>query len=198
MSEWLRQTFIESFAQAPEKVVVVVGGGSDLTGAFDGVDRAWDPPRFLFVGRELERKGGRELLTAWPAVRAQCPTAELRIVGPRAIEEKLPAGVTLVGHIDRSTPAGHEAYLDLLSELNSLRAPLALRTVRRGLLGGHGTRPAVHGRESLRRAAMPERRRPALHPILRAAPGKSRKPRPRYCRFRRARWSRSPRPPPGG
>jgi glycosyltransferase involved in cell wall biosynthesis len=121
MSEWLRRTFIDDFGQDPKKVIAV-GGGSDLPEVPD-FDRSWDPPRFLFVGREFERKGGREVLRAWPAIRAQHPNAELHIVGPRTIDEPLPAGVTLTGRIDRGTAEGRDAYLGMYRRATAFVMP---------------------------------------------------------------------------
>ena len=110
MSEWLRRTFIDDFEQPPEKVVAV-GAGSDLPAVPDASEREWEAARFLFVGREFERKGGRELLRAWPVVRRAHPDAELVIVGPKRIDGTLPAGCTLRGTIDRSAPAGEAEFV---------------------------------------------------------------------------------------
>ena len=122
MSEWLRRTFIDDFGQAPEKVVAV-GAGTDLPEVANAAERDWDPPRFVFVGRDFERKGGRELLNAWPAVHAERPDAELVLVGPRAIDGALPAGVKLVGRIDRGTPAGEEAFTDVYRRATAFVLP---------------------------------------------------------------------------
>ena len=105
MSDWLRARFLDDFGQPPEKVVTV-GAGTDLAPAPVAVQRDWERPRFLFVGRDWARKGGRELLAAWPAVRAAVPQATLDVVGPRTLGDHPPPGVTLVGPIDRSTPEG--------------------------------------------------------------------------------------------
>jgi glycosyltransferase involved in cell wall biosynthesis len=121
MSEWLRATFVEDFDQAPEKVFSV-GGGSDLP-APEPIARHWERPRFLFVGREFERKGGLELLRAWPAVRAARPDAELTVIGPATMQHALPAGVRFAGRIDRSTPAGREAFLSAYRDATAFVLP---------------------------------------------------------------------------
>lgn len=122
MSEWLRQSFIQDFEQHPDKVVAV-GAGTDLSAVAEAAAREWDRPHFLFVGRDFERKGGRELLSAWPAVRTALPEAELRIVGPKTVGGRLPAGATLIGEIDRRTAEGRDAYMDAYRWATSLVVP---------------------------------------------------------------------------
>ena len=108
MSEWLRRSFVDDFGQAPEKVVAI-GAGSNAAPEAVNVDREWTTPRLLFVGRDWERKGGPELLRAWPAIRSAHPEATLEIVGPQAIAGDLPAGVEFTGWLDRDTSAGAAA-----------------------------------------------------------------------------------------
>jgi glycosyltransferase involved in cell wall biosynthesis len=122
MSTWLREIFLDSFDQPPEKVVTV-GAGTDLVPPIAELERAWDPPRFLFAGREWERKGGPELLRAWRAVHAARPDAQLDIVGPREVQEPLPPGVVLHGRIDRSTPEGEQEYLDVYRRATAFVLP---------------------------------------------------------------------------
>jgi glycosyltransferase involved in cell wall biosynthesis len=121
MSEWLRESFLDAFGQAPEKVVAV-GAGTDLT-LPERTDRDWERPRFLFVGREFERKGGLELLRAWPIVRAARPDAELTIVGPGSLSEELPDGVRFAGHIDRSTPEGRASFEATYAQATAFALP---------------------------------------------------------------------------
>jgi glycosyltransferase involved in cell wall biosynthesis len=120
MSGWLRETFLDTFGQDPAKVIVA-GAGTDLELPAD-ISHDWDRPRLLFVGREWERKGGPELLAAWPAVRAQLPGAELIIAGPSALDD-LPAGVSFVGRIDRSTGGGEERFRALYREATAFVLP---------------------------------------------------------------------------
>jgi glycosyltransferase involved in cell wall biosynthesis len=122
MSAWLRGIFLESFHQPPEKVVAV-GAGSDLAERFAAAERAWGPPRYLFVGRDWERKGGPELLRAWPAVHAARPDAQLMVVGPLELREPPPAGVVLCGRIDRSTPEGEHAYIEIYRRATTFVLP---------------------------------------------------------------------------
>jgi glycosyltransferase involved in cell wall biosynthesis len=104
MSEWLRRSFIEDFDQ-PESKVVAVGAGPNLSSLPDPVRRDFSSPRFLFVGREFERKGGRELLQAFERVRAERPDAELWLVGPSRLDLNQ-EGVRFMGRILRNTPEG--------------------------------------------------------------------------------------------
>ncbi len=107
MSEWLRHTFIEDYGQPPEKVVAV-GAGPGLDRLPTQVDRDHERPRFLFVGKDFNRKGGPDLLRAFRLVRTERPDAELSIVGPL---EPPPAqsGVRYLGRLDRATPEGAAA-----------------------------------------------------------------------------------------
>src|SRR6202020_2314253 len=79
MSEWARASVINDYGVAPDKVTVT-GAGANLVPAEDAL-RAHDEPIALFVGREFGRKGGPELLSAWPAVARAVPGAQLWIVG---------------------------------------------------------------------------------------------------------------------
>jgi glycosyltransferase involved in cell wall biosynthesis len=122
MSAWLRDIFLEAFEQPADKVVAV-GAGSDLTVPPGEVEHDWARPCFLFAGREWERKGGPELLRAWPAVRAALPAAQLMVLGPTTLAEPLPEGVVMCGRIDRSTPQGEEVYGDLYRRATAFVLP---------------------------------------------------------------------------
>ncbi len=85
--EFLRRSLIEESGVAPDRVTTVRNGVNPRYLA--------NPPpaiperfvnRVLFVGWDFGLKGGRDLLAAWPAIRAARPGIELRIVGPDAAQ----------------------------------------------------------------------------------------------------------------
>lgn len=96
MSEQLRESFLSDFGQAPDKVVTV-GAGANVASA-DVPERDWSPPRFLFVGKQWERKGGPVVLSAFARLRAEVPEAELAIAGPASLSVGVP-GVEVLGRV---------------------------------------------------------------------------------------------------
>lgn len=79
-THWTAESIISDYGVAPEKVHVV-GIGRNFEPAGGRSDRDWTRPRFLFVGREWERKNGPRVLAAFARLRAQVPEARLDIVG---------------------------------------------------------------------------------------------------------------------
>jgi Glycosyl transferases group 1 len=65
----------------PAEKVHVVGIGRNFEPRGATIARKWSPPRFLFVGREWERKNGPRVLAAFARLRAEVPDARLDIVG---------------------------------------------------------------------------------------------------------------------
>lgn len=100
-SEFARASVVEDYGCGPDRVVAV-GAGANLVMS-SPPDRSNARPSALFVGVQFERKGGRTLLQAWPAVRRQVPEAELVIAGPRQdpVSDGLD-GVRWVGRVDRA------------------------------------------------------------------------------------------------
>jgi glycosyltransferase involved in cell wall biosynthesis len=81
MSSWLASSFMTDFG-VPAKKLSVVGAGINMGALPRLSDRDFSVARFLFVGKDFERKGGRFLLRAFAEVRKHVPNAELVIVGP--------------------------------------------------------------------------------------------------------------------
>ncbi len=80
-NENARQSFIEHYRIAPERVRVV-GAGVDRV--YEHPEKTYEEQTVLFVGIDFERKGGPTLLKAFAEVRKRLPRATLLIAGPRS------------------------------------------------------------------------------------------------------------------
>ena len=107
LSEILRQSFVDDFQIAPDRVHTAYGGPNfDPAAVPPDVDtrRKQDhQPTVLFVGAQFERKGGDLLVRAFRRVRESLPTARLLIVGPRTLPLDEP-GVELLGFLRKDDP----------------------------------------------------------------------------------------------
>ena len=77
-NSWARRSVIEDYG-VPAGKVHVTGVGSNHVPR--KVERDWSRPRFLFVGREWERKNGPALVRCFARLREELPEAELHLVG---------------------------------------------------------------------------------------------------------------------
>lgn len=118
-SEYLRQSFIHDY-HVPAERVFNVGGGVNLAELPPAQHhKDYSVPRILFLGTDFVRKGGPQVLQAFPAIRAALPTAELHIAGPHNGLGALPEGVYFHGHLAKSDPA-QAAALESLFRQSSL------------------------------------------------------------------------------
>ena len=120
MSDWLRRSFVEDFGQDPAKVVTV-GAGANLRELPEVPQRTFEQPRFLFVGRQWERKGGPQLLEAFALVHAERPDAELWVVGPE--QPVSGAGVRFLGRISRASADGERRLGELYANATAFAMP---------------------------------------------------------------------------
>lgn len=102
MSAWLASSFKNDFS-VPSSKIHVVGAGINFTHLPALSPLVAKEPKFLFVGRDFERKGGLDLLAAFREVRREIPEATLTIVGPES--GPLEAGVIFAGYLNKSLPA---------------------------------------------------------------------------------------------
>lgn len=77
-TSWVRRSVVEDYGVDPGKVHVV---GVGTNHAPRRRERDWATPRFLFVGREWERKNLPAVLRAFARLRRTHPDAELHLVG---------------------------------------------------------------------------------------------------------------------
>ncbi len=102
MSSWLASSFTSDFG-VPSTKVHVVGAGVNMDSLPAIPSRDFSRVKFLFVGKDFERMGGRFLLEAFRKVKQVVAEAELVIVGPSLkIQEP---GVTCAGFLSKSVPA---------------------------------------------------------------------------------------------
>jgi glycosyltransferase involved in cell wall biosynthesis len=117
-SHWARDSIVQDYGIPPE-TVHVVGFGHNAR-AVD-VQRDWTSPRFLFVGRQWERKNGPRVLRAFARLREEVPAAQLDLVGGHPpIEE---GGVVGHGTLRFGIPADRERYATLVREATCLVMP---------------------------------------------------------------------------
>jgi glycosyltransferase involved in cell wall biosynthesis len=138
-SEYLRQSFIRAYG-VPAERVFNVGGGINLSEPPPpDPEKTYTTPRILFIGTEFQRKGGRQLLAAFKAVREAIPAATLDIVGPASVDN-LPSGATLHGHLSKADPAQKQRLEQLfrsasLFALPSLYEPFGIAPLEAMLYG---------------------------------------------------------------
>jgi glycosyltransferase involved in cell wall biosynthesis len=80
-SHWTAASLREDYGLAAGKVHVVGLGPNHEVEEVGDSDARWGAPRFLFVGREWERKHGPSVLAAFASLRAERPDARLDLVG---------------------------------------------------------------------------------------------------------------------
>lgn len=154
MSDWLAASLADDYGVDPARIHVV-GQGPNVALPARLPDRHAPARRVLFVGKAFARKGGHDLLAAWPQVRATLPDAELVLVGPLPgdLPATLPDGVRNEGRIDRSAPGGEERLTALFAEATALVLPSRFEPFGTALLEGMGWGLACVG---TRGCAMPE------------------------------------------
>ena len=109
MSRWLADSFMRDNG-VPAHKIVPVGAASNLPRIGDVSTRDYSAPRFLFVGKGFERKGGPVLLRAFARVRREIPDAELTIIGSELADP--PPGVRCLGYISRDDAAGLDQLIE--------------------------------------------------------------------------------------
>jgi glycosyltransferase involved in cell wall biosynthesis len=120
MSSWLAASFMNDFSM-PSARVHVVGAGINIDRLPVVPERDFSHPRFLFVGRDFARKGGKSLLEAFRTVRARIRDAELVIVGP-SLDIQDP-GIICEGFLSKSDPGGASRLHMLFSNATAVVLP---------------------------------------------------------------------------
>lgn len=134
-SRWAARSVVEDYGIAPEKVHVVGVGRNHEPPAGP---RDWSTPRFLFVGREWERKNGPRVLRAFARLRRELPEATLDVAGHHPPLDE--PGVTGHGFLRLAEPGDRARAEELFRRatcfvMPSLHEPSALAYVEAAVAG---------------------------------------------------------------
>lgn len=150
MSQWLADSFAKDF-DVPRSKLHVVGGGINVEVPTQVPERTGAAPRFLFVGKDFERKGGKYLLQAFELVRQAIPNATLDIVGPTLSIQQ--PGVRCAGYLSKTRASDKAQLIELLQAATTAVLPSVYEPFGISLLEGmaYGL-PCI----AVDRCAMPE------------------------------------------
>lgn len=109
MSKWLADSFVRDFGVKAAKLTAI-GAGINLPHVREIVNKSYDSPNMLFIGKEFERKGGKFLFEAFSQVRQEIPGATLTVIGPELSD--LPSGVSCLKYVSKQATGGLSALLD--------------------------------------------------------------------------------------
>lgn len=118
-THWAARSAIAELGCSPSKVHVLGVGANHVADATQ--KRDWSVPRFLFVGRDWERKNGPMTVEAFAEVRKTFPLAELHLTGHH--DPVSAPGVTDHGHLKLGVPEHQQTLLDLWATSTCLVVP---------------------------------------------------------------------------
>lgn len=148
-SAWTARSMIDDHGADAAKVHVV---GFGINHAAPERRGGWDSPRFLFVGREWERKNGPAVVRAFAAVHAEHPDARLDLVGGHPPVEA--PGVTGHGVLRLTDERDAERARDLFARatcfvMPSECEPFGIAYAEAGAAGVPSIATAVGGPETI-------------------------------------------------
>jgi glycosyltransferase involved in cell wall biosynthesis len=118
VTEWAATSLVEDYG-IPREKVHVVGGGRNRESR--PAVRDWSRPRFLFVGKDFERKNGPAVLRAFRRLRLTVPEAHLDVVGEHPPLRE--AGITAHGLLRLDKPEERERLDQLFSRATCFVMP---------------------------------------------------------------------------
>jgi glycosyltransferase involved in cell wall biosynthesis len=110
LGDWAAQSVIADYGVPADRVSVV---GAGISHDVAPRPRDWSTPRFLFIGRDFERKNGSAVMRAFTQLRARNPEARLDVVGGHPSLDA--PGVTGHGPLALGSPRGEATIRSLLS-----------------------------------------------------------------------------------
>ena len=118
VTRWAGRSIVEDYGIDPAKVFMVGGGRNHDP---KPVPRDWSSPRYLFVGKDWERKNGPAVLRAFARVRAEVPDARLDVAGMHPPIEA--PGVVTHGWLSMHDPADRRRLDELFERATCFVLP---------------------------------------------------------------------------
>ncbi len=118
MSSYLRQSFIDDFGIAPEKVACIGAGINMEEIPEENKHKDYGKKNILFIGIRFYRKGGAQLLSALKIVCEKHPGAMLHIIGPKYLEipDELKKSVVHHGFLSKRKTTDKIRFDNILKE----------------------------------------------------------------------------------
>ncbi|HEY9887845.1 MAG TPA: glycosyltransferase family 4 protein [Candidatus Obscuribacterales bacterium] len=130
-SQWAKDCALKHYTVSPEKIIVLPRGANielapdrtlkDIQLLID--QRSATQCRLLFSGMDWHRKGGDVALKVAEWLNQNGVKTELVVLGCQPPVKTLPDFVTVAGYVDKSTPDGQQALLDLVASAHFLILP---------------------------------------------------------------------------
>jgi glycosyltransferase involved in cell wall biosynthesis len=118
-SRWAADSLVRDLGLDARRVHVVGYGRNKDPAAPE--DRDWSSPRFLFIGRDWERKNGDAVVRAFLRIRREIPDARLDVVG--GPEHRLEVEGVVEHRVDGFVPGGREQIEELLAKATCFVMP---------------------------------------------------------------------------
>lgn len=118
-SRWAAESLMADYDIARERIAVTGLGANHREEA--AAERAWVPPRFLFVGLDWQRKGGPSVVRTFSRLRLEQPDALLDVVGGHPPLRE--PGVTGHGRLLQTRTSDRQLLAELFSRATCLVMP---------------------------------------------------------------------------
>lgn len=122
-SQWAREEAMRSYRFNKDNVIVAPFGANLTDVPEPGYAVLPGPLRFLFVGADWQRKGGRTALEIFKKIRATIADAEFHIAGCAPQEASSVPGVTVHGFLSKGNPAQRGRLLRLFNQASFFLMP---------------------------------------------------------------------------
>lgn len=118
---WAKESVCNDYGISPHKVTAIGIGQNQIQKSGISLHKDWSTPRFLFVGKDWERKNGSLVLKCFQALKEEFSEAELYLVGAHPLVEE--TGVIGCGELNLNNPHHQEKLSRLFQQATCLVVP---------------------------------------------------------------------------